>query len=83
MIKTVFPKQYFSKHIFPNLHQIQKQDILLKHSVYGYDPLHNHNEISMFLSLTLNLVLVKKICKHEKYQKSLEILFWFLVKILF
>ena len=50
MIKTVF-----QNNIFPNLHQIQKQDIVLKHSVYGYDPLHNQYEISMFLTLSINL----------------------------
>ena len=56
MIKTVFSKtNIFSKHVFPNLHQIQKQDILLKHSVYGYDPLHNQDEISMFLTLSSKL----------------------------
>ena len=48
MIKTVFQNNIFSKHVFPNLHQIQKQDILLKHSVYGYDPLHNQDDISSF-----------------------------------
>ena len=43
----------FPKLVFPKLLQIQKQDIkqLLKHSVYGYDPLHKHGEISMFLTL--------------------------------
>ena len=63
-----FPKNLFSK----TLHQIQKQDILLKHSVYGYDPLHNQDEISMFLALSINLVLVER-CKHE-YQKPNSIL---------
>ena len=53
---------------------IQKQDILnsLKHSVYGYDPLHNQDEISMFLTLSINLILVER-CKHE-YQKPNSIL---------
>ena len=56
MIKTVFSKtNIFPKHVFLNLHQIQKQDILLKHSVYGYDPLHNQDEISMFLVLSIKL----------------------------
>ena len=50
MIKIIF-----QNNIFPNFHQIQKQDILLKHSVYGYDPLHNQDEISMFLSLSSKL----------------------------
>ena len=53
-------KSYFQnqssiwKTIFPKLVQIQKQDIKthLKHSVYGYDPLHKHGEISMFLTLS-------------------------------
>ena len=43
--KTVF-FQNFSKYknkIF---------ETLLKHSVYGYDPLHKHGEISMFLTLS-------------------------------
>ena len=26
---------------------------LLKHRVYGYDPLHKHGEISMFLTLSI------------------------------
>ena len=56
MIKTIFQNNIFPKHVFSNLHQIQKQDILLKHSVYGYDPLHNQDEISMFLTLSINLV---------------------------
>ena len=45
---------YFSKTCFPNFFMIQKQDIMnsLKHSVYGYDPLHNQDEISIFLVLS-------------------------------
>ena len=40
--------------------------------MYGYDPLHNQDEISMFLTLSISLVLVER-CKHE-YQKPNNIL---------
>ena len=51
-ILAQYENLYFSKTCFPNFFMIQKQDILnsLKHSVYGYVPL--HIEISMFLALS-------------------------------
>ena len=59
----------FQNLVFPKTSLNTKLDILnsLKHSVYGYDPLHNQDEISMFLTISINLVLVER-CKHE-YQK--------------
>ena len=48
-IKTVFFQNDFSK-TSPNTKTRYLN--LLKHSVYGYDPLHKQDEISMFLTLS-------------------------------
>ena len=54
-LKTVFSKIDFSKTCFsktsPNT-KIRYLNYFLKHSVYEYDPLHKHGEISMFLTLS-------------------------------
>ena len=51
--KTCFSKTCFSKTFTKYKDKIFK--FILEHSVYGYDPLHNHNEISMFLTLSSKL----------------------------
>ena len=53
--KMYFPKLDFSKTYFsktsPNT-KTRYSNYFLKHRVYGYDPLHKHGEISMFLTFS-------------------------------
>ena len=49
MKNSIFQTLFF-QNISEYKNKIFKQ--LLKHSVYGYDPLHKHGEISMFLTLS-------------------------------
>ena len=52
--KNCFPKNMFFQNLFFQNFTKYKNKIfkqLLKHSVYGYDPLHKYGEISMFLTL--------------------------------
>ena len=39
--------------------------------MYGYDPLHNQDEISMFLALSSKLDFGQKICKHENQNPNM------------
>ena len=46
----------FLNLIFQNFSKYKNKifKLFLKHSVYGYDPLHKQGEISMFLTLSTN-----------------------------
>ena len=53
MKNSIFQNLIFLKLVFQNFTKYKNKifKLLLKHSVYGYDPLHKHGEISMFLTL--------------------------------
>ena len=50
----IFQNLIFQNLFFQNFSKYKNKifKLFLKHSVYGYDPLHKHGEISMFLTLS-------------------------------
>ena len=60
--KTVFFQNWFFQNLFFQASPNTKTRYLWEHSVYGYDPLHIHGEISMLLTLSTKSVLVNNTC---------------------